>query len=76
MDHQRSPGGGAGDPWKLREVVRKLKVPVVAIGGIGRHNIKEVLATGVSSVAMISALVGHGVRTVDEVKFFARLFSN
>lgn len=58
---------------RLREVVRAVQLPVVAIGGIGRHNIKEVLATGVASVAMISALVRSGDR-VEETKFFVRLF--
>lgn len=58
---------------RLREVVRAVRLPVVAIGGIGRHNIKDVLATGVASVAMISALVRSGDR-VEETNFFVRLF--
>lgn len=41
---------------KLREVVCALRVPVVAIGGIGRNNLHNVLETGVASVAMITAL--------------------
>lgn len=51
---------GAGHPVqgldKLREVVQGLHVPVVAIGGINRTNIGDVMKTGVSAVAMISAL--------------------
>jgi thiamine-phosphate diphosphorylase len=60
---------------KLNEVVRRLKVPVVAIGGIGRHNIKEVLATGVPMVAMISALAQPQMRDrTEETRFFQSLF--
>lgn len=52
----KGPGHPVQGAEKLKKVVESLRVPVVAIGGIGRHNIKEVLATGVSCVAMISAL--------------------
>ncbi|MBI2081994.1 MAG: thiamine phosphate synthase [Deltaproteobacteria bacterium] len=73
-----SPSKGHDHPVqgieKLREVVSLLNVPVVAIGGIGRDNIKRVLSTGVSMVAMISALLRPGVSTVDEVKFYRGLF--
>jgi thiamine-phosphate pyrophosphorylase len=41
---------------KLREYVSKVASPIVAIGGINRTNIDEVWSTGVSSIAMISAL--------------------
>ncbi len=57
---------------RLRHQVAALSIPVVAIGGIGRNNIKEVLATGVASVAMISALVGAADIT-GETKFLRRL---
>ncbi len=52
----KGPGHPIQGTEKLKKVVESLRVPIVAIGGIGRHNIKEVLATGVSSIAMISAL--------------------
>lgn len=72
-----SPTKGPGHPiqgiGRLREVVTSLKVPVVAIGGIGRRNIKDVLATGVASVAMISALANAPDR-VEEARFFAKFF--
>lgn len=58
---------------RLREVVSAVKVPVVAIGGIGRDNIKEVLATGTASVAMISALARASDR-VAEARFYNGLF--
>lgn len=73
-----SPSKGHDHPVqgvdRLKEVVRRLRTPVVAIGGICRDNIKAVLSTGVSSVAMISALSGPGVDTVNEVKFYSSLF--
>ncbi|MBI2067494.1 MAG: thiamine phosphate synthase [Deltaproteobacteria bacterium] len=59
---------------KLRKVVGRLQVPVVAIGGINRDNVKEVLETGVSSIAMIQALTG-ATDVVNETKFYAGLFS-
>ena len=40
----------------LREIVAASSVPVVAIGGINKATLPEVLATGVRSCAMISAL--------------------
>ena len=40
----------------LRAVVEKLTVPVVAIGGITRHNVREVLRTGARYAAVISAI--------------------
>jgi thiamine-phosphate pyrophosphorylase len=72
-----TPTKGPGHPVqgveRLREVVACLKIPVVAIGGINRDNVKDVLATGVHSVAMISALANAKDRTV-EAQWFSRLF--
>lgn len=42
----------------LEAIVRSVKIPVVAIGGIGESNIVEVLGTGVAGVAVISAVMG------------------
>jgi thiamine-phosphate pyrophosphorylase len=58
---------------RLKEVVSSLKVPVVAIGGINRSNIQEVLKTGAASVAMISALAQAPDR-VEEARYFSRFF--
>lgn len=73
-----TPTKGPGHPVqgidKLRQVVHSVKIPVVAIGGIGRENIKDVLATGADCVAMISALAQAEDR-VKETKFFCRFFS-
>lgn len=42
---------------ELAQVVEALSIPVVAIGGIDAANVGEVLATGASGVAVISAVV-------------------
>ncbi len=41
----------------LRRACRLSRVPVVAIGGIGLNNVREVLQAGAASVAVISALM-------------------
>lgn len=42
----------------LRQVKEALSVPVVAIGGINRDNVADVVASGADAVAVISAVVG------------------
>jgi len=42
----------------LRRIVESVNVPVVAIGGINRSNVLEVLKAGVAGVAVISAIAG------------------
>jgi len=42
---------------RVREVVNE--IPLVAIGGIGRRNIKEALEAGADAVAVISLLLTH-----------------
>ncbi len=55
-----TPTKGPGHPVQgldtLAELVARARVPVVAIGGVTRENVGRVIATGVSSVAMITAL--------------------
>ena len=43
----------------LQEVVRRVSVPVVAIGGIDSANISQVCATGVAAVAVIRAILAR-----------------
>jgi len=49
----------AGEPIGLaavREVKRKVRLPVLAIGGISRDNVTEVIRAGADGVAVISAV--------------------
>ncbi|MFA4825430.1 MAG: thiamine phosphate synthase [Methanoregula sp.] len=49
------PGHGLG---MLRDIRRQVSVPVIAIGGITRENVGEVIVAGADGVAVISAVVG------------------
>ena len=42
---------------KLKEIVDKTTIPIVAIGGINTQNLGEVLDTGVHGLAIISAIL-------------------
>lgn len=42
---------------ELAEIVESVGVPVLAIGGIDASNVREVLATGASGIAIISAVL-------------------
>ncbi len=52
----KGPGHPVVGLHTLTKVVENAHIPVVAIGGIQRQNFSDVLATGVSAVAMIGAL--------------------
>ena len=43
----------------LREIRKAVAVPLVAIGGITRDNVAEVIAGGADSIAVISAVAGQ-----------------
>jgi thiamine-phosphate pyrophosphorylase len=43
----------------LKEICAAVSIPVVAIGGINRHNIHELQGSGIRGVAVISALFGE-----------------
>ncbi|MCP2519818.1 thiamine phosphate synthase [Candidatus Aminicenantes bacterium AC-335-K20] len=49
----RAPLGIEG----LKKIRKKVKIPIVAIGGINENNIREVCSIGVDGVAVISAIV-------------------
>jgi len=51
---------------RLREVVRQVPLPVIAIGGIGTANAEEVADTGVAMIAMISGL--DGIQTPEALR--------
>jgi thiamine-phosphate pyrophosphorylase len=42
----------------LKLIVKSVKIPVVAIGGITESNVLEVMETGVVGIAVISAIMG------------------
>jgi len=42
----------------VREIRRRVSVPVIAIGGINLDNVREVIAAGADGVAVISVVVG------------------
>lgn len=55
----------------LKEIAAAVKIPIVAIGGINRDNFREVLETGASAIAMISAL-SKSPDIAAETRFFCR----
>jgi len=62
----------------LREIVRQVKIPVVAIGGIKSNNAQEVLSCGASGIAVVSAVVASpdpesAARELSELLFRHRL---
>jgi thiamine-phosphate pyrophosphorylase len=57
---------------KLREISEILPKPVVAIGGITKNNVIDVLRTGVSGVAIISAIFSQAC-PLQAVKNFQNL---
>ena len=52
------PGTRLAGVETLREVKRKVSVPVVAIGGINEENVANVISAGADAVAVISAVLG------------------
>ena len=40
----------------LKEICEAVSIPVVAIGGVGAHNVEELEGSGISGIAVISAL--------------------
>lgn len=42
----------------LRDICKAVSIPVVAIGGIQRHNILQLSGTGIDGVALVSAIFG------------------
>lgn len=42
----------------LREIRQAVRIPVIAIGGITKNNVQEVIAAGADGVAVISAVAG------------------
>tara|TARA_Y100000310_G_scaffold137282_1_gene136175 strand:- start:597 stop:1214 length:618 start_codon:yes stop_codon:yes gene_type:complete len=57
----------------LKEVINKIKKPVVAIGGINETNFNQVLEAGVKNIAMITAILKGNV--YDQCMEFNKLFA-
>jgi thiamine-phosphate pyrophosphorylase len=55
----------------LRQIWRNVSLPVIAIGGINRDNVREVIAAGADGVAVISGVVGS-----PDITFAARELKN
>ena len=48
---------------ELKAICRAVEIPVVAIGGIGAHNVGQLAGSGICGVAVVSALFAqHDVR--------------
>ncbi len=43
----------------IRDVKKRLSIPVIAIGGIGPGNVNDIIASGADGVAVISAVVSQ-----------------
>ncbi|MBI5740865.1 MAG: thiamine phosphate synthase [Nitrospirae bacterium] len=56
----------------LREVRRRVAIPIVAIGGISRENASDVLRSGADAVAVMSAILRGDIRE-NVKKFLAAL---
>lgn len=54
----KADAGAAIGPAGLRRMRARLKLPMVAIGGIGAAQVAEVMAAGVDGVAVVSAICG------------------
>lgn len=58
----------------LQHWVETLDVPVVAIGGIQRHNLKNVIQAGANGIAMINGLNQPGCTAMESVKNLIHIF--
>ncbi len=56
QSHPEEPGRGLD---ALTQIIERLDLPVLAIGGIDHSNIRDVVATGCAGVSVISAIVDH-----------------
>lgn len=59
---------------QLKNWVSEINLPVVAIGGITRHNLPAVVSTGVQGVALISALSAPGLVGLEAANALVKQF--
>lgn len=71
--YDAGPGRGLDE---FRKIKRNVSVPVIAIGGINRDNVREVIAAGADGVAVISGVVGSPDITIAarELKNLIRVY--
>ena len=55
----KSDAGPGKGLEKLKEIKSAVSIPVIAIGGIGKNNVRQVMDAGADGVAVISAIVGQ-----------------
>jgi thiamine-phosphate pyrophosphorylase len=55
----KSDAGPGKGLERLKEIKSAVSIPVIAIGGIGKSNVCQVLDAGADGVAVISAVVGQ-----------------
>lgn len=66
----------AGEPMgleMLKEIRSKVKIPIVAIGGITGENVEQVMRTGVDGIAVISAIAAASDRTIAAEKLLRQI---
>ncbi|OQA61049.1 MAG: Thiamine-phosphate synthase [bacterium ADurb.Bin270] len=71
----KGPGHPVQGIEKLRALAASVSLPVVAIGGICRENIRDVISAGADSVAMITAL-SQASDISGEVAYYSKMFDD
>jgi thiamine monophosphate synthase len=54
----KDTGYGARGTDMLKEICAAVTIPIVAIGGINEHNVRQVWQAGADSAAIISDILG------------------
>ena len=54
----KTDAGSGHGPGLIREIRQHVSVPVIAIGGVNRDNVNDIIRAGADGVAVISAVVG------------------
>lgn len=62
----------------LKRITQAVRIPVVAIGGIGHNNIEQLAGTGLAGVSVVSSIFGSGeaLRTKEDTKRLLSLAQN
>jgi thiamine-phosphate pyrophosphorylase len=55
----KSDAGPGKGLERLKEIKSAVSIPVIAVGGIGRGNVRQVMDAGADGVVVISAIVGQ-----------------